>query len=212
MLQLKMSIMFAHNFPYIRIRYRFVYWMSYSDWSEINAFMPLYVCFGYISRKVQENWDWKWMGHIHLCFVLIMWFLWWKHIKKIIRRTAKVLFDCIKEVLVEEHTEKSNSYVYVCSPECRTKLWYRDRYNKLKLYFWRNISILKLENASYHWVKNSSSSHLLSNSSLGLQYTKQKHCSTWLLLLVLGYSYIFKYWLWKEKLSLSPIVFDWQEL
>lgn len=212
MLQLKMSIMFAHNFPYIRIRYRFVCWMSYSEWSEINAFMPLSVCLGYISRKVQENWDWKWMGHIHLCFVLIMWFLWWKHIKKIIRRTAKVLFDCIKEVHVEEHTEKTNLYVYVCSPECRTKLWYRERYNKLKLYFWRNISILKLENASYHWVQNSSSSHLLSNSSLGLQYTKQKHCSTWFLLLVLGYSYIFKYWLWKEKLSLSSIVFDWQEL
>lgn len=38
----------------------------------------------------------------------------------IIRKIAKVLFDCTKEVHVEDNTEKTNLYVYVCSLECRT--------------------------------------------------------------------------------------------
>jgi len=40
--------------------------------------------------------------------------------KVIIRRNAKVLFDCTKEVHVEDNTEKTNLYIYVCSLECRT--------------------------------------------------------------------------------------------
>lgn len=60
------------------------------------------------------------MGHIHFCFVLICNCFDENIYKKvIIRRNAKVLFDCTKEVHVEDNTEKTNLYIYVCLLECR---------------------------------------------------------------------------------------------
>jgi hypothetical protein len=88
--------------------------MSYSKWSEVSCLNVIACLLWNTSEKgprklgLEMNGSHSRLFCAHIVIPLI------KYLQKRRRRNAKFLTT--KEVHVEENTEKTNLYVYVCSP------------------------------------------------------------------------------------------------